>query len=71
LRPARFEDVLDITVTVSNVGRKSVTYVFEFFKAGDMVARGQVSAVCCHVVPGKGLESIEIPPTLRAKLQGK
>src|ERR687883_366234 len=30
LRPARFEDVLDISVRVQNLGRKSVTYAFEF-----------------------------------------
>src|SRR3954452_18413358 len=30
-RPARFEDVLDVTVAVQRLGRSSVTYAFEFF----------------------------------------
>ncbi len=30
LKPARFEEVLDITVTVERLGGKSVTYGFEF-----------------------------------------
>src|SRR5436305_6306274 len=34
LRPARFEDLLDVAVTLRKVGRKSVTYGFEFFKDG-------------------------------------
>src|SRR4051812_33822695 len=68
MRPARFQDVLEITVTVHNIGRKSVTYQFEFAKEGQIIARGQISAVCCRVVGEHQLESIEIPPDLRAKL---
>jgi YbgC/YbaW family acyl-CoA thioester hydrolase len=69
VRPARFEDLLDIVVTVRNLGQKSVTYGFEFFKGEELVARGQISAVCCRLVPGKPIESIEIPAVLRAKLE--
>src|SRR4051812_29601822 len=46
VRPARFEDVLDVAVRVRNLGRKSVTYAFEFSKDGQPVAKGQVSTVC-------------------------
>jgi YbgC/YbaW family acyl-CoA thioester hydrolase len=68
LRPARFEDLLDITVRVQRVGRKSVTYIFEFAKDGEVVARGTLSSVCCRVGEGLPLESIAIPASLRAKL---
>jgi acyl-CoA thioester hydrolase len=68
-RPARFQDVLDIAVHVRNVGRKSVTYAFEFSKAGEPIARGQVTSVCCRVLPDHGLEGIEIPASFRARLQ--
>src|SRR3954468_12285601 len=34
VRPARFEDILQIAVTLAKVGRKSVTYAFEFAVAG-------------------------------------
>ncbi|OAI40817.1 4-hydroxybenzoyl-CoA thioesterase [Planctomycetaceae bacterium SCGC AG-212-D15] len=71
LRPVRFEDLIDITVRVDNVGRKSVTYAFEFTRAGEVLARGQVSAVCCRVVADHQLESIEIPEGIRAKLEGR
>jgi YbgC/YbaW family acyl-CoA thioester hydrolase len=69
MRPARFEDVLDVVVTVSNVGRKSVTYAFEFYKEEEILARGQISTVCCRFVPGKPMESVEIPPAIRKKLE--
>jgi acyl-CoA thioester hydrolase len=70
LRPARFEDVIDVAVTVENVGRKSVTYRFDFTLGGAAIAKGQISAVCCRVVEHK-LESVEIPPGIRAKLEGE
>lgn len=69
LRPARFQDVIDITVTVRKVGVKSVTYGFEFGKDGEVLARGQVSAVCCRVRNDHQLESIEIPAGLRHQLE--
>jgi acyl-CoA thioester hydrolase len=66
--PARFEDVLDVTVTLHKIGRKSVTYAFEFFNGEQLIARGQVSSVCCLVSEGRQLESMEIPTSLRVRL---
>ena len=68
LKPARFQDLLGITVRVSNIGRKSVTYAFEFSKDDEVIARGQISAVCCKVAASGALESIELPPEFRKAL---
>jgi YbgC/YbaW family acyl-CoA thioester hydrolase len=69
LRPVRFEDVLEVALEVTNLGRKSVTYRFEFTLGGEPVARGQLSAVCCRVDPvAHRIESIEIPAGVRARL---
>lgn len=69
LRPVRFEDVVSIDVRVERVGKKSVTYSFEFTHEGTPVARGRVSAVCCRVRPGvHEIESVEIPDGIRARL---
>jgi YbgC/YbaW family acyl-CoA thioester hydrolase len=70
-RPVRFRDVLDIAVTVEEVGRKSVRYRFDFTHKGNEVAVGRITAVCCRSTPEHGIESIEIPPEVRAKLEGK
>jgi YbgC/YbaW family acyl-CoA thioester hydrolase len=69
-RPAVFEDVLTIAVTVEKVGVKSVSYRFDFSnQRGEPVAVGRLTTVLCrHVGPGQ-LESAEIPPALRAKLE--
>jgi 4-hydroxybenzoyl-CoA thioesterase/acyl-CoA thioester hydrolase len=68
LEPARFEDVLEISVKVDRLGRSSVSYRFEFFKAGELIARGQITTVCCRVGAGHALEAREIPEVIRAQL---
>ena len=69
MRPARFEDVLDIVVTVEAVGTKSVTFAFEITRGDEVLARGKISAVCCRARPGQPLESVPIPDEIRAKLE--
>lgn len=68
LLPVRFEDVLDIAVRIERLGKKSVTYAFDFFKGPDLVARGEATAVCCRLHGEHGLEAIDIPDDLRARL---
>ena len=68
LRPAYFEDMLDIDVTLKNVGRKSITYSFDVSRAGELLARGQITCVCCLVLGPRKIESIEIPEDFRARL---
>jgi YbgC/YbaW family acyl-CoA thioester hydrolase len=71
LRPVRFDDVVDIEVRVERVGRKSVTYSFDFTHEGKPVAKGRISAVCCRIRPGiHELESIDIPAEIRTQLLG-
>src|SRR5438309_1139395 len=36
--PARFEDVLDVAVSIERIGAKSVTYAFEFTRGGAVIA---------------------------------
>jgi acyl-CoA thioester hydrolase len=69
LHPVRFEDVVDIEVRVERVGRKSVTYTFDFTHKGKLVAKGRLSAVCCRMRPeAHELESIDIPDDIRRRL---
>ena len=58
---AQFEDVLDITVCVFRLGKKSVTYDFGFMRGVEGIAKGRVTAVCCSVKPGQPLQSIQVP----------
>ena len=71
LRPARFEDLLEIAVTLERLGEKSVTYAFEFSCAGRQLAKGKVTSVCCRVVGDNHYESMPIPAGYRARLEEK
>jgi acyl-CoA thioester hydrolase len=66
----RFEDVLTITLTISRMGNKSVTYKFEVSHDQRPVAEGRMTAVCCRLPAiGGTLESIPIPDDVAAKLR--
>src|SRR5690349_9559102 len=47
-RAVRFEDVLDIEVSIVRLGKKSITYEFNFTHEGRPVASGQTTTVCCR-----------------------
>jgi acyl-CoA thioester hydrolase len=69
-KPARFGDVLTIAVTLEKLGRKSVSYRFDFSNArGEALATGRITAVCCCTTDANKLESVEIPAEIRAKLE--
>src|SRR5947208_11591023 len=43
VKPARFEELLDVSVTIDRIGTKSVTYAFEFTRDGERIAAGKVT----------------------------
>lgn len=68
-KPARFEDVLTIAVSVEKLGTKSVSYRFEFTKDGEPVAVGRMTAVYCRSAGPGHIEPLPIPADIRAKLE--
>ena len=69
-KPARFEDVLTIAVTVEKVGAKSVSYRFEFSnQRGEALAVGRITTVFCRSDGPDHMESVEMPADMRAKLE--
>ena len=65
---AKFEEVLTIRVTVDHVGTKSLTYVFDFQRGDESIARGKMTSVCCQIVHDHAPVSIPIPTDLKSKL---
>lgn len=63
--PARFEDVLEIRITVERKGVKSLTMRYEFFLNEDdeekQIATGRMKIACCLCRHDQPLESIPIP----------
>ncbi len=81
---ARFEDILDITVSVLHLGNSSVEYGIQFSRAEPadqlgqtdprgksgpiVIAEGKLTAVCCTLSPGGKLKKTPIPEDLRKLL---
>jgi YbgC/YbaW family acyl-CoA thioester hydrolase len=66
-KPARFEDVIQVELTLSKVGERALTYLFEFLLGSEVIARGELTTCCCLVGPDE-IRSIPLPADLRAKL---
>lgn len=64
LRPVRFEDEVEIRLFVLRKGARSITYGCEFRHAGELIARGQSTSVCCAMKDEGELRSIDIPASL-------
>lgn len=67
-RAVKFEDVLDIEVTIVRLGKKSVTYECTFSQNGRPVASGQTTTVCCRFQADGTPKSIDIPAEIADKL---
>jgi 4-hydroxybenzoyl-CoA thioesterase/acyl-CoA thioester hydrolase len=76
--PAWCEDELDIAITIERLGKKSVTYTFEFTRQDDTddvnqatthVATGRIACVCCQLEPGRPPFAVELPEEIAAKLR--
>jgi acyl-CoA thioester hydrolase len=69
MSPARFEDVLEVHLSVVRKGEKSMTYDFTFSNSGTLVARGQLRSVCCICNPGEKIRSIPIPDFIASQIE--
>jgi acyl-CoA thioester hydrolase len=68
LGPCRFEDVIDVGVSITKLGRTSATYAFTFTVDGTKVATGQMTTVCCRIGHDHPPRPIEIPQWIRDRL---
>ena len=65
----KFEDELDVHVSISRIGAKSVTYQHQIFRGDTKIADGCLTVVCCRIEHDQKPESIEIPPHFLVKLK--
>jgi acyl-CoA thioester hydrolase len=65
--PARFEDELELSLSIENVGRGSVTYEVVFRREQKRIAVGRTTAVCCSIRDAS-FQAVEIPGFLRSIL---
>jgi 4-hydroxybenzoyl-CoA thioesterase/acyl-CoA thioester hydrolase len=65
----KFEDVLDIELSIARLGEKSVTYQFTVDHSGRRIAEGKIVAVCCQLRRGEPLQAVAIPVATVEKLK--
>ncbi len=68
-RSVKFEDVLEIEVSIVRLGQKSLTYEFNFSHDGKPVASGQTTTVCCRFEEDGTPQSVAIPTWMAEKLK--
>jgi len=68
LASARFENLLEIDVRVERIGNTSVTYAFDIRRELTPVARGTITAVCCHWFPDRAMQKVVISQDIRSRL---
>jgi 4-hydroxybenzoyl-CoA thioesterase/acyl-CoA thioester hydrolase len=64
----RFEEAVEIAVRIIRLGGKSVTYAFRFRGERGALASGEMTSVCCRVLPDGSLRSMPIPDWISEKL---
>jgi len=65
---AKFEDQLDIQVSITRLGEKSITYTFRFHLGAQEIASGEITSVYCRILPNAPPRSIAIPKRISEKL---
>ena len=65
--PARFDDVLDIGVRCAELGRSSMRFVLEIYKADDLLVSGEMMYVHAD---SRARKSEPVPPAWREVLTG-
>lgn len=69
-QPLRFEEEVEVVLTVREKKARSVTYDFSFQKAGQEVATGSMTAVCVAIDKAAGtMKAIIIPPELAVQIE--
>ena len=67
LRPARFNDLLDVTVSLAEAGRSQIV-LKQTVENGDLFSRATVKVVC---VDGESFKPVRIPAIIKEKIEGK
>ena len=72
-RPLRFEEEVEVLVTLERIGSRSLTYKFEFYRADearDFIASGSISAACVTRDPEtKEYRSVSLPAEFLTRLK--
>jgi len=66
--PVRFEDILEMSLTVERMGERSLTHRVLFTCEGRRIAQTEATIVCCRA-GGDTFEPIDIPADVRRRIE--
>lgn len=67
-RPLRFEQEFEISVRISDMTRRTITYAGEITRNGERIANGSWKIACVNKLPDGGMKSADIPAAVAARL---
>ena len=67
-RPLRYEDEVELQLTVKEKRSKALVYEVRFVLGGELAARGELTAVCVEKGPDGRLRAAEMPAAVAAAI---
>ena len=68
-RPLRFEDEFDVSIRITAIGDKTITYACVMSKGDTRVASGTLTIACVRKRAGEPMKATSIPPEIAARFQ--
>jgi acyl-CoA thioester hydrolase len=68
-RPLKFEQEFEISVRISDMTKRTITYAGEITRNGERVATGSWKIACVSKLPDGGMKSADIPADVAARLK--
>ena len=66
--PAHFEDELELVLSLTKIGGRSLEFAVDFFRGSERLAEGRYTAVCCEM-SGGAFKTIAVPEEIRRVLE--
>jgi YbgC/YbaW family acyl-CoA thioester hydrolase len=68
-RALRFEDEFDVTIRVTDITKRTMSYACEMTQDGQRVASGSLKIACVSKMPDGSMRSAEIPADVAARFK--
>lgn len=66
--PARYEDIIEVRLTITRRTERSLTIAYEFFRDETRLATGEMKTVFCILSPDTGMKSTDMPADFAEEL---
>ena len=66
-RALKFEQEFDVTIRVTEISKRTISYACEMTQDGQRIATGSLKIACVDKQPDGSMKSTEIPPGIRSR----